>query len=299
ISYIYLGITLLCALTYLLLGMDAFDASVHAMTTVATGGFANYDASFGFFAGPIEYAATIFMILAALPFVRYVQLINGNQNALWQDAQIRGFIATIAVLVAICCAVLTIGQDRSFETSLRQSLFNIVSIVSGTGYASTNYMLWGPFLIALFFFIGLIGGCAGSTACSIKIFRYQLLFASVKTQVQRIHSPNGIFTPRYDGRPVSEDVLGSVMSFFVFFIVTMGLLAVALSLTGVDLITALSGSAAALANIGPGLGDRIGPAGNYTTLNDVAKWLLAVGMLIGRLELMAVYAILTLRFWRA
>jgi len=299
VSYIYVGITIACALTYLMLGMNAFDASVHAMTTVATGGFANYDASFGAFPGAVEYAGALFMILAALPFVRYVQLINGNTNALWQDAQIRGFVLTIAVLVAVCFLVLTVVQDRSVETSFRQALFNITSIVSGTGYASTDYMLWGPFLIALFFFIGLIGGCAGSTACSIKIFRYQLVFASIKTQVRRIHSPNGIFTPRYDGRPVSEDVLSSVMSFFVFFIVTMGLLAVGLSLTGLDLVTSLSGAAAALANIGPGLGDRIGPAGNYGGLNDVAKWMLAAGMLIGRLELMAVYVILTVRFWRA
>jgi len=279
--------------------MNAFDATVHAMTTVATGGFANYDASFGAFPGALEYAAALFMIFAALPFVRYVQLINGQRTALWQDAQVRGFVLTIAALVALCALVLVIGQGRAWETGVRQSLFNIVSIVSGTGYASANYMLWGPFLVALFFFIGLIGGCAGSTACSIKIFRYQLLLASIKTQVRRIHSPNGVFTPRYDGRPVSEDVLSSVMSFFVFFLVTLGVLAVALSLTGLDLITALSGSAAALANIGPGLGETIGPAGNYGSLNDAAKWLLAIGMFVGRLELLAVYAILTVRFWRA
>jgi trk system potassium uptake protein TrkH len=203
------------------------------------------------------------------------------------------------VLVVLCAGVLALGQDRDFEPAFRQALFNIVSIVSGTGYASADYMQWGPFLIALFFFAGLIGGCAGSTACSIKIFRYQLLFASIRVQILRIHSPNGVFTPRYDGKAVNDDVLSSVMSFFVFFIVSMGLLAVCLSLTGLDLITALSGAASALANIGPGLGPEIGPAGNYGGLNDTAKWMLAAGMLIGRLELMAVYAILTVGFWRA
>ena len=299
VSYIYVGITLACAVSYMFFGMNAFDASVHSMTTVATGGFANYDASFGAFPAATEYVASIFMVLAALPFVRYVQLLNGNILAVWRDAQVRGFLITIAVLVLICATVLALGQDRAFEPALRRSLFNIISIVSGTGYASTDYMLWGSFLIALFFFAGLIGGCAGSTACSIKIFRYQLLFASIRTQMRRIHSPNGIFTPRYEGRPVSEDVLSSVMSFFVFFLVTMGLLSVALSMTGLDLITALSGAAAALANIGPGLGPEIGPAGNFAGLNDTAKWLLATGMLIGRLELMAVYVILTIGFWRA
>ena len=278
--------------------MNAFDASVHAMTTVATGGFANYDASFGPFSGSIEYAAALFMVLAALPFVRYVQLLNGNQTAVFKDAQVRGFMMTIAFLVVLCAAVLALGQDRAFEPAFRRALFNIVSIVSGTGYASSDYMLWGPFLISLFFFAGLIGGCAGSTACSVKIFRYQLLFASIRTQMRRIHSPNGVFSPRYEGRTVSEDVLSSVMSFFVFFVVTLGLLAVALSMTGLDLVTALSGASAALANIGPGLGPEIGPAGNYGGLNDAAKWLLAFGMLIGRLELLAVYAILTVGFWR-
>lgn len=299
VSYIYLGITLACALSYLLLGMNAFDATVHAMTTVATGGFANYDASFGAFEGATEYVASLFMVLAALPFVRYVQLLNGNSLAVFRDAQVRGFLITIAVLVLLCAAVLALAQDRAFEPAFRKALFNIVSIVSGTGYASADYMLWGSFLIALFFFAGLIGGCAGSTACSIKIFRYQLLLASVRVQIRRIHSPNGVFTPRYEGRAVSEDVLSSVMSFFVFFIVTMGLLAVALSMTGLDLVTALSGAASALANIGPGLGPEIGPAGNFAGLNDTAKWLLAAGMLIGRLELMAVYVIFTLGFWRA
>jgi trk system potassium uptake protein TrkH len=285
-------------MSYMLLGMNAFDASVHSMTTVATGGFANYDASFGVFSGPIEYAASFFMVLAALPFVRYVQLLNGNQFAVWRDAQVRGFLMTIAVLVVICAAVLALAQDRAFEPAFRRALFNIISIASGTGYASADYMLWGSFLVSLFFFAGLIGGCAGSTACSVKIFRYQLLFASIKTQIKRIHSPNGIFSPRYEGRAVGEDVLSSVMSFFVFFVVTLGVLAVALSLTGLDMITALSGASAALANIGPGLGPEIGPAGNYGGLNDPAKWLLAIGMLIGRLELLAVYAILTVGFWR-
>ena len=160
-------------------------------------------------------------------------------------------------------------------------------------------MQWSSFAIAVLFFTGLIGGCAGSTACSIKIFRYQLLFASIHSQLRKTRSPHGIFTPRYAGRPVGDDVLSSVMSFFMFFIVTFGVIAVLLGMTGLDFTTSVSGAAAALANIGPGLGDQIGPAGNFAGLNDTAKWLLAAAMLIGRLELMAVYAILTVQFWRA
>ncbi|WP_300056304.1 TrkH family potassium uptake protein [uncultured Roseobacter sp.] len=298
ISSIYLGLTMVCALTYLALGMNAFDATVHALTTVSTGGFANYDASFGVFKGNIEVAAAFFMVLAALPFVRYVQLINGQPKPLWRDSQIRVFILTLLAIVTIMAVALFQLSPQAWGTSLREALFNVTSIMTGTGYASANYMTWGPLLISMFFFIGLIGGCAGSTTCSIKIFRYQLLFASIRMQLRRIRSPNGVFVVRYDRRPVSDDVLSSVISFFMFFVVTLGLLAVALSLTGLDFITSLSGAATALSNVGPGLGDEIGPAGNFAGLNDTAKWLLSAGMLLGRLELLAVYAILTVNFWR-
>ncbi len=299
ISVIYVGLTLACTMSYLALGMNTFDATVHALTTVSTGGFSNYDASFATFSGPMEYVASAFMILAALPFVRYVQLINGNPYALHRDPQVRGFLLTVTVLVVVVYIALQRVFPHAPEQSLREALFNITSIISGTGYASVDYMTWGAFPVALFFFIGLIGGCAGSTACSIKIFRYQLLFASIRAQLRRIRSPHGIFTPRYDGRPIGPDVLSSVMSFFMFFVVTLGLVSVALSMTGLDFITSVSGAAAALGNIGPGLGDRIGPAGNFSGLNDTAKWILTAAMLIGRLELMAVYVILTVKFWRA
>ena len=174
----------------------------------------------------------------------------------------------------------------------------LVSITTGTGYASDDYMSWGTFPVVAFFFIGLIGGCAGSTSCSIKVFRFQLLFASIKAQIRRIHSPHGIFTPRYDGRAVGEDVLNSVMAFFVAFILSLGILSVLLGLTGLDFITSVSGAAATLANIGPGLGQEIGPAGNYAGLNDVAKWMMTVAMLVGRLEVLVVLTILSFRFWR-
>ncbi|WP_319546907.1 TrkH family potassium uptake protein [Ruegeria conchae] len=298
ISLIYVVLTVVCILVYAGLGMNFFDALVHALTTISTGGFSNYDASFGTFSGPAEYAAAVFMILAALPFVRYVQFANGNTSSLWQDSQIRAFLATIAVLVVLMSIFLTSVFPHHWEQAFRESLFNITSIISGTGYASVDYMGWGSFPIMLFFLIGLIGGCAGSTACSIKVFRYQLLFASIKTQISRIRSPHGVFVPRYDGRPIGRDVLTSVMSYFMFFALSMGVLSWALALTGLDFITSVSGAATALANVGPGLGDQIGPAGNFAGLNDSAKWMLIVGMLVGRLELLAVYAIFTVQFWR-
>ena len=299
ISVIYLALTMICAMAYLGSGMDAFDATVHAMTTIATGGFANYDVSFAAFGPATQYLAVIFMMLAALPFVRFVQLTAGSAKPLFIDPQIRTFFATATVLV-LCLTIWKMSAlEVSGEEAFRGTLFNTVSLLTGTGYASADYMQWGGFAVAVLFFTGLIGGCAGSTACSIKIFRYQLLFASIRAQVARIRSPNGIFIPRYDGRPVGEDVLNSVMSFFMFFIVTLGVLSVGLGMTGLDFTTSVSGAAAALANIGPGLGDEIGPAGNFAGLNDTAKWMLSMAMLLGRLELLAVYAIFTIGFWRA
>ena len=298
ISIIYVGITIACGLAYVLAGMNFFDAVVHAFTTVATGGFSNYDDSFSVFSWKVEYVAILFMILSALPFVRYVQLINGQGTAVFKDPQVKTFFVLICALVLLSTLVLSLQLNLSLELVFRKALFNITSIITGTGYASTNYMLWGGFLVSLLFFVGLVGGCAGSTTCSVKIFRYQIVFASIASQLKRIQSPNGIFIPRYQGRQISDDILNSVLTFFVVFFVSLGILAALLSLTGLDLITSLSGAAAALGNIGPGLGETIGPDGNFSSLNETAKWLLVAGMLIGRLELMAVYILFTLKFWR-
>jgi len=298
ISIIYVGITIACGLAYVLAGMNFFDAVVHAFTTVATGGFSNYDESFSVFSWKVEYVAILFMILSALPFVRYVQLINGQGTAVFKDPQVKTFFVLICALVLLSTLVLSLQLNLSLELVFRKALFNITSIITGTGYASTNYMLWGGFLVSLLFFVGLVGGCAGSTTCSVKIFRYQIVFASIASQLKRIQSPNGIFIPRYQGRQISDDILNSVLTFFVVFFASLGILAALLSLTGLDLITSLSGAAAALGNIGPGLGETIGPDGNFSSLNETAKWLLVAGMLIGRLELMAVYILFTLKFWR-
>jgi trk system potassium uptake protein TrkH len=299
ISVIYVTITLACAVSYSVAGLNSFDAITHAMTTVATGGFANYDNSFGAFGAGPHYVASVFMILSALPFVRYVQLISGNgATPLFRDSQIRTFFVVVFVLVGVMTLWLWQTFHGFSEIGFREALFNVTSIITGTGYASADYMQWGPFAVTMFFFIGLIGGCAGSTACSVKIFRYQLLFTSIKAQVRRIHSPHGIFTPRYQGRAVSDDVLNSVMAFFVAFMVSIGVVGVALAFTGLDFITSISGAASALANVGPGLGTEIGPAGNFAGLNDTAKWILAIAMLVGRLEIMAVFTILSWHFWR-
>jgi trk system potassium uptake protein TrkH len=238
------------------------------------------------------------MFLASLPFVRFVQLMAGTAKPLFRDPQVRAYLVVNAALIAVIFAYRIIVNDDHFEHSIREALFNVTSILTGTGYASVDYQLWGAFPMTLFFFMGLVGGCAGSTCCSVKIFRYQIVFSAIVAQIKRIHSPHGLFSPTYGGRRVGDDILSSVMAFLVVFIISLGVLSVLLSLTGLDFMTSLSGAATALANVGPGLGDTIGPSGNFASLNDTAKWLLAAAMLIGRLELMAVYILFTLRFWR-
>lgn len=296
--YIYLGLTILALLVYAACGMKPLDAFVHAMTSIATGGLANYDNSFGAFQNPaIHYFGALFMMSSALPYVRYIQLAHGAPTPLLRDPQVRMFFKLVAVFVAL----LAFGRWQvtgDVEYAFRTALFNVVSIMTGTGYATEDYGAWGSFPMMLFFVIGMIGGCAGSTTCSVKVFRYQVLAGVVKAQIKLIQNPSSVPRARYDGRPISEDILSSVMAFFLLFLLTLGLLVLALSMTGLDLLTSLSGAAATLGNIGPGLGVEIGPAGNYAGLPDSAKWLLILAMFLGRLELLSVFVLFMPRFWQ-
>lgn len=299
ISWIYLSLTAACLIAYTIAGMTPLDATVHAMTTIATGGFANTDASFAVYGAASEYVAVVFMLLAALPFVRYVQIMAGTAKPLLVDPQVRAFIVTVAIAVTMMALYRTLDGSGFSEPLFRKSLFNTVSILTGTGYASADYGAWGAFPVTLLFLLGLVGGCAGSTACSVKVFRYQVLFAAVATQIRKLHMPNGVFTPRYAGRPIEDEVISSVMSYLFFFFITFGMCAVTLSMIGLEPITAISGAATAIANVGPGLGPEIGPSGNFSGLPDSAKWVLAFTMLLGRLEILAVFVLFTPAFWRA
>lgn len=298
ISVIYLALTIACGFAYLLAGMTPFDALNHALTTLATGGFSTSDASMGAYQGAPEYVASLFMLLASLPFVRYVQFVAGTARPLFRDSQVQAFLGFILASTLTMTAYRLIANNDTMEHAFREALFNVTSIGTGTGYASVDYQLWGAFPIVFFFIIGFGGGCSGSTTCSVKIFRYQILFSAIRAQVRRIHSPHGVFGPRFEGRPVTEDVLNSVIAFFMLFVISVGITSVLLAMTGLDIITSVSGAATAIANIGPGLGPIIGPAGSFAPLNDTAKWILIFAMLLGRLELMVVLVLFTSRFWR-
>lgn len=299
ITLIFLNLTAICALAYLMAGMNVLDATVHAMTTVATGGFSNHDDSLGFFKSvQVDIVATIFMIIGSLPFLLYVRALQGQIGPLFKDAQVRTFFVLLIALILAASMIEEVYGVRAGPDALRFAAVNVTSILTGTGYATTNYEGWGPVAVAFFFFVMFIGGCAGSTSCGIKIFRFQVLVQNVRQHLSRVLYPHGVFTQRFNGRPIDENVVSAVMSFFFLYIFTFAISASALSLAGVDTITALSGAGSAISNVGPGLGAIIGPAGNYQPLGDVPKWILATTMLVGRLELFTVLVLLSPRFWR-
>jgi trk system potassium uptake protein len=298
LTSIYMTLTLSCAMCYVWAGMSGYDALVHAMTTVSTGGMANYDASFSVFGQGAHYVAVVFMILAVLPFVRFMQFAAGTARPILRDPQIHGFLIVLGVFVCALSVFLADADAGPFEPTFREVLFNVTSIATGTGYASADYTAWGSFAMALFFVLGLIGGCSGSTACSVKIFRYQLLFSAIAAEVNRLQNPRRMYAPRYDGRVIDPEVMDSVMAFFMFFFLVLGLVAMILVLLGLSPITAISGAATALANVGPGLGPEIGPSGNFAGLSDPAKWVLTFTMMLGRLELLSVLVLFTPAFWR-
>jgi trk system potassium uptake protein TrkH len=299
ISIIYVGLTMACALAYWLAGMRGFDAVAHAMTTVATGGFSTADASVGHFNSPaIEWIAVAFMLSGSLPFVLYIQAVRGNIMPLLRDSQVHTFLGIAGTAILLLASWRIMAADEAIGPAIRQVTFNLVSVMTGTGYATSDFSLWGEFAMTVFFFAMFIGGCAGSTTCGLKVFRLQVLYASTAAQIGKLLQPHGVFVPHFNRKPIPESVSESVLSFFFLYVVSFGALSVGLGATGLDFLTAVSGAATAIANVGPGLGDVIGPAGTFASLPDPAKWLLSFGMLLGRLELFTVLILLTPAFWR-
>lgn len=297
---IYLGFTMLCAGLYWVAGMSGFDAVTHSMTTIATGGFSTRDASVGFFQDFwIDIIAIVFMLVGSLPFVLYVRAIRGSPRTLWQDEQVQWFFAIVILSVAAMTVYLTLLRGMEALTALRLASFNVISVLTGTGYATANFGAWGGFAVTLLFCLMFVGGCAGSTTCGLKIFRLQVLYSASQIQLRRLLQPHGVFIPYYNKKPIPESVLESVMAFFFLFILCWVLIAIGLGFTGLDFITAVSGAATAISNVGPALGPIIGPHGNFASLPDAAKWLLSAGMLLGRLELFTILVLLMPSFWRA
>ena len=295
--YIYSGLTVLCAFTYWIFGMGKFDSLTHSMTTIATGGFSNYNQSIGYFNSiPIEISSMIFIILGSLPFIAYIKFISGDKKIFLRDIQIKTFIKIIIATIIILSIYLLITNGNEF--SLRSISFNTISILTGTGYVSDEFDGWGSFPLTLFFALMFIGGCAGSTTCGVKIFRVQILYLFITNQLKKIIYPKGVFVIKYDQNSVDDKFIASIISFIYFYFVIFFILAAVLSLTGLDFITAISGAATSISNVGPGLGPIIGPNGDFSSLPDISKWVLTVGMILGRLELFAILVLFLPSFWR-
>jgi len=300
ISIIYLTLTFTCGIAYWLVGMNIFDSIAHSMTTIATGGFSTYSSSIGYFQNPkIEIIAIIFIILGCIPFIAYLKFVKGDQKIFFKDVQIKGLIYIFIVSILLMLLYLLLSnKEHSFAENLRISTFNVVSILSGTGYVTSDFSLWGKFPLIFFLFLMFIGGCAGSTTCGIKIFRFQILGLFILNQIKKLIYPHGIFPMKYNNEKISNPFIYSIMTFIFLYFFIFFILAALLSLDGLDFVSAISGSATAISNVGPGLGDMIGPNGNFSDLSTFSKLSLSLGMLLGRLELFAVLVLFFPSFWK-
>ncbi len=299
IAGIFVILVFMCMIIYMLLGMTPFDAICHALSTVSTGGFSTHDASFGFFNSPaLDWVAIFFMISGALPFVVYIKFLRGDRTALWRDSQVRALLGLLCIASLVLAIWLTRVLGMPFGEALRQASFNVVSVVTTTGFSSADYVAWGPFSIGVFFLLMFVGGCSGSTSGGIKVYRLQVAALLTRSHLLHLISPNRIVTLVYNGRRLPEDVPFSVVAFLALYMATIGIFTVILAAMGLDLVAALSGATSAVSNVGPGLGDIIGPAGTFTALPAGAKWVLSFAMLLGRLELFTVLVLLLPQFWR-
>ena len=300
ISLIYITLTFACFISYWIVGMNMFDSIAHAMTTIATGGFSTYSNSIGHFQNPrIEIVSIVFIILGSMPFIAYLKFVKGDKKILFKDAQIKGLIYILIISISLMFLYLFFNNNEyNFLDNIRISTFNIVSILSGTGYVTADFSTWGKFPLIFFLFLMFIGGCAGSTTCGIKIFRFQILGSFIINQVKKMVYPRGIFSIKYNNEKISNTFINSIIVFIFLYFFIFFILAALLSLNGLDFITAISGSASAISNVGPGLGDIIGPNGNFSNLPNFSKLSLSLGMLLGRLELFAVLVLFFPSFWR-
>lgn len=297
--YVYGGLSVLCAALYWVGGMTVFEAVIHAMTTLSTGGYSTSDQSIGHFPNPfIHWTATVFMLAGGLPVVPLAHALTGGVQSLFANSQIRAFLVFFAVVIASMTFWLWVRNDVPLADALRLSAFNVVSVVTTTGYANADYAQWGPFATGVFFLLLFVGGCTGSTGGGIKIFRFQVISRIIGGHFRTLVTPHAVSVTMYEGRLLDDGVIRSVMIFTATFIATVTALGLILVALGLDFMTSFSGAVTAVSNVGPGLGEIIGPAGTFTSLSDAAKWVLAVGMLLGRLEFFTVLVVLTPRFWR-
>ncbi len=299
ILLVYISLTVCCFIGYRFAGMENFDAVNHAMTTISTGGYSTSDSSMGHFSKLAHWNAIVFMFLGGLPFLL---LIRGMQQKsfepLWRDAQIQGFAKLV-----ICCSLsltfyLVFTDQFSWADAIRLSVFNVVSVITTTGFGLDDFISWGDFSVIIFSGLLFTGACSGSTAGGIKIFRFQIAFSLLKRQLMLLMHPHALFPQKYNNRKVSDEILRSLVAFVIAYMTTIAVSTLLLTLFGSHSMVALSASITAVSNVGPGLVESIGPSGNFAALPAPSKWVLSIGMLMGRLEILTVAVMLTRHFWR-
>lgn len=296
--YAYSLLTLLCILTYAGLGLSALDAVVNGFATIATGGFSPADASFSKYQGLPEYAGAFFMLAGSLPYIRYVQLMNGSALPLWRDLQARAYLRWYASAVLVVAIWRTLTSDMAFEPSLRESAFNLASIMSGTGFFSGSFGAWGGLSMVVAFVLGVIGGCSGSSSGALSVFRVQVLASALASQISRIASPSVVAQVKYGGRTVEDDVMSGLMTYATAYILTIGLMSALMTLAGVDLVSSIFGIWTSIGNIGYGYGPMVAATGTFVDFPIAAKWIMILTMLMGRLSLLAFLVLALPRFWR-
>ncbi|GAB4190629.1 MAG: TrkH family potassium uptake protein [Thalassobaculales bacterium] len=296
----YLALLAVAALSFWLAGMSGLDAVVHAMAALSTGGFSNHDASLGWFdSALIEWLSILFMVLGSLPFLLYVRMAQGHRGALLADSQVRVFCGVLVVSAAVLAGWnLAAGTFEDTHQAVRRSAFAVVTVVTTTGFTVDDFSAWGAFPLIFILFLMAVGGCTGSTTGGVKIFRLQIVALMVRYHLRQNLFPRRVFSLQYAGRPVTAEVMLAVVVFLFIYLGVVMLLAAALSLFGIDFLTALSGALTAVSNVGPGLGPIIGPAGNFRSLPDGAIWILSLGMLLGRLELLTVMVFFMRSYWK-
>ena len=295
---VYVGLTVACIATYSAIGMTPLDAVVHGFATIATGGFSPTDISFSKYIGAGEYFGALFMILGSLPYIRYVQLVNGSAMPLWRDSQVRAYLRWLAAAVVMVTVWRVWTTGAGLEPTFRETLFNLTSIMSSTGFFSGTFPTWGGFMLIVAFVIGVIGACSGSSAAGLSVFRVQLVVAVLKREIRRIGSPSSIETIRYEGRTVEEDVLNALILFVSSYILILGVMSVAMTLLGVDMMSALFAVWTALGNIGYGFGPLVERTGTFIDFPPGAIAIMSLCMLLGRLGLLAILVIFLPAFWR-
>ncbi len=296
---VYSGLTIACVTTYSLIGMTPLDAVVNGFASIATGGFSPSDISFSKYSGLAEYAGAVFMILGSLPYIRFVQLINGQATPLWRDSQVRAYLRWIAYAVIAVTVWRASTSDMPLETIFRESLFNLVSIMSSTGFFSGTFSSLGSFMMVVAFVIGVIGACSGSSAAGLSVFRVQIALAALSAQIRQIAMPSRVVMVKYDGRNVEDDVLNSLILFLSGYVVLLGVMTVAMTVFGVDGMSALWGVWTSIGNIGYGLGPLVARTGTFVDYPDAAKWIMTLAMLLGRLGMLAILVVVIPQFWRS